>query len=83
MHGPQRAKADPNFPKSLSLTIGQSKQEESSCLLVATPVAGSLFSGKYRLRTWCGFAMMDLNNLLVVGGPAVSRASNVGKSCCR
>jgi len=43
-------------------------------------IPGRLFSGKYRLRTWCGFAMMDLNNWW---SAVPAKASNVGKSCGR
>src|SRR6218665_1687820 len=38
------------------------------------------FSGKYLLKTWCGFAMMDLNNWWSLVLP-LDKASNVGKSC--
>src|SRR6218665_1182994 len=35
------------------------------------------FSGKYRLRTWCGFVMMDLNSWWLA---VPANSSNVGKS---
>jgi len=40
-------------------------------------IPGRLFSRKYRLRTWCGFAIMDLNNWW---STVLAKASNVGKS---